>query len=138
MQTVSVQYRATVEEQQDTYLVQLQSLLGFMEELGYTLNEKYSFERFDMDYNGRSEFDVVSFQTAVNLHNTLWFRQGWKLSNFQHKFFTVDAFTFKQAQAKRIVKVVKLQLNKKKKQLQVQNNMVKFVDPAYEMIWLGV
>jgi len=117
--------------------IQLESLDNFMEALGY--GREWSFQEGDESYfslwGGNKHCKILSFNTAVKLHNG--FYTEWHQKYFNPPFDTINIYEYNKAQYAKIVKVVKLQYSKKKKEIKVQSDIVTFVKPEYYDLFLG-
>lgn len=69
--------------------------------------------------------NLLALEGAIRIYN------NYELSK---RFF--DAYALEQFQAAKVVKRIKLQYSKKTKQIIHQNDMVKFVKPEYEEMFL--
>ena len=112
-----------MEQIQNTARIQIQSVINFLQELGYTFypNEKV-FESVAYETNKANK--VISFATAVRLHNGYY--TEWHGKYFNPPFNTIPAEWFAAAQEAKIVHNAKLQYSKKKNAIITQNHMVKF------------
>lgn len=122
----------------DTKHLQLTSLIAVMQEFGYWYNENVC--NF---YDPENENKIVSFKSAVELHNALdciadyvHYEEVDGYSSFNHFYFSI--YEFHRACAAQIVHKVKLQLNKKTKHIQTQEHKVCFVVLGYESLFLKV
>lgn len=120
----------------DTKNVQMASLVAVMQEFGYWFNEDVC--NF---YDPENEYKIVSFKSAVELHNALediacniWIEESDGYSGFNH--FNFSIYDFNRAVGAQIVEKVKLQLNKKNKYIKTQSHKIRFVCPAYENLFL--
>lgn len=119
----------------DTKNIQLFSLIAVMQEFGYWFNEEVC--NF---YNPENENQVVSFKSAVELHNAIedlgedihWCAEEGKYS-FNHFNFTV--YDYWRAAGAQVVEKVKLQLNKKTKHIFAQSDKIRFVVKNYEYLF---
>lgn len=102
----------------DTTVVQVRSVLNFMYALGYTLDDESSSGRFVTKNRAFKGNKHLSFSTAAKLHNLA--DENWSVNtdtgevkpscvNLVNGFSTVGV---KLAQASKLVKQVKLSLNK--------------------------
>lgn len=117
----------TTEQIKDTKYIQLQSLVAFMDQLGYSY-DSYSSKFYDI-YNPGKE--VVRFNTAVELHNN----PVLLIVNESHPFHT-DRYTYIKAYHSRIVLKVKLQSDRHGN-VKCQSNKVKFVFEDYYDLFMG-
>lgn len=116
----------------DTTFIQTNSLAHFMGGLGYTQKGN----SFVTDSPSLKHISVLSYRTSVQLHNSV--ASDWKENKSTNTFspavqtkcgmkeldLHISGYGLQQLFARRLVKIVKLQLSKKKG-LQVQSNMVK-------------
>lgn len=120
----------------DTKNIQLFSLIAVMQEFGYWFNESVC--NF---YNPENENEVVSFKSAVELHNVLddliddiyWCSEDGHYS-FNHFNFTL--YDYHRACGAQVIKKVKLQLNKKTKHIFAQSDKISFVIKSYQHLFL--
>jgi len=126
------------EEIVDTKELQLHSLKAFMSALNYEwavvsvfFDKACYFESFTRSNKARQ---TISFNTAVQLYNNHYYDN--------HDFtkprapFDFDAYSWKKAQAAKIVKGVNLQLNKKTGFIKASSNIVNFVNPIYYQMFI--
>ena len=115
-----------MEDIQNTARIQIQSVINFLQELGYTFypNEKV-FE--SVSYETNKARKVVSFNTAVRLHNGGF--TEWHGYYFEYPFDNIPVEWFAAAHKAKIVHTAKLQHSKKHNAIIVQNQMVRFVEP---------
>lgn len=116
-------------EIKDTQHLQMKSLYKFMEALGYSYGE-WGF--FHWKYKS---IHKVSFNTAIKLHNGYY--TEWHGKYFNPPFDKISSYEFTVANASKIVKTVKLQYSKKKKEIKVMSHVVSFVKPEYYDLFLG-
>lgn len=120
---------------QETIDIQMHSLVSVMYEFGYQLIPGSS-----SFFNVR-ENKIISFKTAVELHNALEdlaFDINFTEHDgvYTHKHFTFTSYQFYRAIAAQVVTRVKLQVNKRKKFVICQSNKVTFVVENYKHIFL--
>jgi len=115
-----------MEQIQNTARIQIQSVINFMQELGFTFypNEKV-FESVAYETNKANK--VISFNTAIRLHNGYY--TEWHGKYFNPPFDTIPAEWFAAAKRAKIVHNAKLQYSKKKNAIITQNQLVKFCEP---------
>jgi hypothetical protein len=108
--------------------MQLFSLMQAMYAVGYQLmrtnNKGYVFLNASRQRNGDM---LISVQNAVHLHNNP--------EEYNGKF---DAYELNQLKAARVVVKCKLQYNKKTKSIYATGDLVRFVEPSYEDLFLGL
>lgn len=128
----------TPDEIIDTSDLQLFSLKAFMRALNYEwakdneslfssiFENKCYFYSWKYTNKGRAH---ISFESAVKLYNNCHADNhgGWAFN----PPFDFDHYCLKKAQASKLVKQVKLQLNKKTGHISTQSHIVTFVDPVY-------
>ena len=112
-----------MEDIQNTARIQIQSVINFLQELGYTFypNEKV-FE--SVSYETNKARKVVSFNTAIRLHNGGF--TEWHGKYFNPPFDNIPVEWFAAAHKAKIVHNAKLQHSKKHNAIIVQNHMVRF------------
>lgn len=128
------------EEIVDTKDLQMYSLKAFMDALGYMwsgdgrvcFDSGCYFESFTRKNRARS---TVSFETAVRLYNGYYY-DNHDLSKSRSPF-DFDAYSWKKAQAAKILKSVKLQLTKKTGAIKASSNIVSFVSPIYYQMFIN-
>lgn len=120
----------------DTRHLQMFSLVAVMQEFGYWFDEDIC--NF---YDPENENVRVSFKSAVELHNNLFeiaddlvFCVEEGRYNFNH--FEFNIYQFYRACGAQVVEKVKLQLNKKNKQISCQDDRVLFTVKNYSYIFL--
>lgn len=116
----------TTEQIKDTKHIQLQSLVAFMNQLGYTY-DSYSSKFYDIYNRGK---EVVRFNTAVTLHNNPAF-----LIFDWHPFHT-DRYAYVKAYHSRIVRKVKLQSDRRGN-VKCQSHKVEFLEFDYYDLFMG-
>jgi len=114
------------EEIKDTKLLQLQSLVAFMNELGYRY-DSYTRKFHDLFNRGT---EVVRLKTAVELHNNPAI-----LTCNWHPFYA-DRYTYIKAYHSRIVRKVKLQSDRKGN-IKCQSSKVEFLEFEYYDLFIG-
>ena len=132
---------------QDTKVTQIQSLCAFMEQLGYRLHvdgkfycEDY-FEYFNKVEPTFKGCRVISFNTAVRLHNSWWdsFNYNFKAVECESfpegSAFRTDAYTYNKAKAAKIVNKVFLQCTKHGRVV-CNKHLVKFTYYNYHYMFL--
>ena len=108
----------------NTKVLQLQSVINFMHELGYQyLPVSHVFQSEAWVNRGRKE---VSLRNAILLHN-MHYLDNWGKPYFRHPFNDIPREWVISAKEAKIVHIAKLQ-HSKRKGLIVQNHMVKFVN----------
>lgn len=127
----------------NTRMLQLKSLNSFMKSLGYfPIGKGYITDAGDL-----KRFEVLSFNTAVILHNAYmedWEYDGWKHFYFKPKYHfdgTIDLKTglsfpvqdVLRARASRYVERLKMQYSRKKGVI-VQEHRVTLTHPAFELM----
>jgi hypothetical protein len=123
-----------METKQDTFTLQMKSLCEFAKQLGYYLSscQVTGVEYFYSSLPENKHRSTVAFNTMVKLHNGYI---DWHGGNLREPF-SVDAYTFTRAVASRIIERCKLQYSKKKKRIVCQEELVMFVKPQYEHLFL--
>lgn len=130
----------TTDEIIETKKLQLHSLFSFMQALNYEWapDDRYNFfgcpnhfESHTYSNKGRS---TISFQSAVALHNGN-FRECH--GKYMEKPFDFDPYLMTKAIAAKVLKSVKLQLNKKTGFITCQNNLVEFVNLDYYKMFIN-
>ena len=119
----------------DTEHLQMQSLVEFMQALGYYLQDDFSTnaEYFYSHLQSNKGHNNISVRTEINLHN------GGLIDNHGKQFrepFVFDEYRMTRAQASKIVRVVKMQYSKKHNRFVVQSHKVQFVRPSYYHIFM--
>lgn len=126
----------------DTTDMQLQSVIGFMRGLGfdYFPGDSKLARRFYY-IKGKTDKSIVSFRTAVRLHNSNWYvsrekpmlvvpEEFNKMSNTAAKWvFTLPEV--RSAIGAKLVQRVRLQLNKRTNTVALDTHLVKLEDAAY-------
>jgi hypothetical protein len=109
----------------NTKVLQLQSVINFLGELGYEyLPVSHVFQSEAWVNRGRKE---LSLQVAILLHN-MYYLDNWGKPYFRHPFNDIPREWVISAKEAKIVHIAKLQ-HSKRKGLIVQGHMVKFVNP---------
>ena len=107
-----------------TKVLQLQSVINFMHELGYQyLPVSHVFQSEAWVNRGRKE---VSLRNAIKLHNAVYDEIHQRY--FKEPFGDIPPDWYSSAKKAKIVHIAKLQ-HSKRKGLIVQGHMVKFVNP---------
>lgn len=144
----------------DTKAVQMKSLIAFADVLGYEYYAAWKIDGGDKfirrDFEGFKTCKILSINTLVKLHNSNWiesYRQnGYFMptlgnrktysSSLGIKFrldasspFLVDAYTLNKAQSAKII--TQLYLNGGVNGVSCYRDLVKFVDPVYEELFLS-
>lgn len=124
-----------MEQKQDTFTLQMKSLCEFARSLGYYLSscQVSGVEYFYSSLPENKHRSTVAFNTMVKLHNGYYI--DWHGDKFRNPF-SVDAYTFIRAISSRIIERCKLQYSKKKKRIVCQEQLVMFVRPQYEYLFL--
>lgn len=124
-------------EIKNTKSIQLDSLDIFMKALGYTRewdeDEPQNF--YSLWAPAWKAVRIISFNTAVKLYNGHYIE--WHGKKFNPPFNFINAYEYNAANSLKIIKVVKLQYSKKKKEIKVQSDVVTFVKPEYYDLFLG-
>lgn len=125
-------------EMKDTRQIQADSLLAFMDALGYKVRDNgQGFERVAQD---KSQYRYLSFTTGIRLHNTA--RQaftktstdGWhNIPGLDGMF--INAYALNIAFARKLVHKVKMQACKRKGGVVVTGNMVKPASRGYASLF---
>lgn len=136
-----------IETPKCTFDLQMISLCNFMKVLGYNIIRQYNGGVFFENPDNRHQ-PVVSFRTAVEMHNgkitkssryvvthywsdlvqpTSW----WNTLANQSRVNT-DPLSIYVAYKSKVVRRVKLQLNKKTGVVKAQSNVIKWASPAAE------
>ena len=119
-------------EIKNTKGLQLKSLAEFMKSLGYFMTPSYAFE-FDSYYRNPTDKNIISFRTAVILHN-----EGNQDNHRKvYERFGFDLYSWERAKGSKIVDQVFLTMNKKTGYIHVHKHLVKFTKPFYEQLFLG-
>lgn len=132
----------------DTKQLQIRSVIEFMSELSYDFYPAFG-QTFAARYEcGFKGCEVISFNTAVKLHDTNWMRSNPyylcvpefsfvnKLAGgYYERTFQIDSYTLNKAQACKIVERVYVHCTKKGL-LKSYKNQVQFTDSAYEQLFL--
>jgi len=146
----------------DTFAIQLKSLWSFANYLGYEFTSlgidgakpnSFFYSGYKKDVPFKS-CEVINFMTMVKLHNTSWVHSsryaghlfpypggvhtattGQPLRLDSNSPFHVDAYTLNKAQAAKIV--TQVYLNGGKGGVSCYRDLVKFVDPVYEQLFLS-
>jgi len=120
----------TAEEIKNTTLLQLHSLVGYMQALGYHLvvnatgNSWFSSD----DYSNKARKNI-SFSTAVDIYNG---KYNDNHGNLRTDYpFDFNSYRLKKAEAARIVNFCNLQMNKKTGYIKATSNLVSFTKPEY-------
>ena len=116
----------------NTKVLQMQSVINFMHELGYQyLPVSHVFQSDAWVNRGRKE---VSLRVAILLHNTYYplyntyYLDSWGKPYSRHPFDDIPREWVISAKEAKIVHIAKLQ-HSKRKGLIVQSHIVKFVNP---------
>jgi hypothetical protein len=139
----------------DTKDLQMKSLREFMEVLGYNYYPLYK-SFLAKAFEGFKSCLILSVNTAVKLHNSNWIESyqqagyfmptlgnkktyssslGIKLRLDASSPFLVDAYTLNKAQSAKII--TQLYLNGGVNGVSCYRDLVKFVDPVYEELFLS-
>lgn len=118
-------------EIKDTKQLQLKSLSGFMDPLGYYMTCDCNF-RNQYYFRKPNDKQYISFKSAVMLHNQMNYDNHGK----EYERFGFDLYTWNKAKASKIVQHVNLTLNKKTKTIHCHQHLVKFIKPYYEQMFL--
>ena len=114
-----------MEQIQNTTRIQIQSVINFLQELGYTYFPNDGvFESIGYETNKASK--TISFATAVRLHNGGLTECHGKY--FNHPFDKIPADWIVAAHRAKIVHRAKLQYNKRTGSVITQSHMVSFVN----------
>lgn len=124
-------------ELKNTGMVQVDSLVAFMDSIGYKPCPKVN-GRFITDSPLLKSISSVSLSTAVRIHNSprsQWRRTAqdgiYKLEIGDIEIY-MNAYALNVAFARKLVHTVKLQKNRKSPDgVKVTSHMLKFVDPTY-------
>lgn len=121
-------------EMKDTKHLQLKSLYGFAEQLGYWYNLLGgNFDNDEYVLRGiASDKNTISFKTMVMLHN----QENYDNHGKEYERFGFSLYDWNKAKAAKIVQHVNLTVNKKKKTIHCHKHLVKFVKPYYEEMFL--
>lgn len=117
-------------EIKDTKHLQVQSLGEFMNQLGYYMTLDCHFQ-WDHYYKS-SDKQIISFKTAVMLHN----QENYDNHGKEYERFGFSLYDWNKAKAAKIVQHINLTANKKKKSIYCHKHLVKFVKPYYEEMFL--
>lgn len=127
----------TPDEIKDTTELQLHSLMGYMQALGYHMADTVTgnnwFTSFHYSNKARTN---IAFSTAVDIYNNKY------ADNHGNKNVSVHPFDFNQyrlhkAQAAKIVNFCNLQMSKKTGFIKTTSNIVKFTKPEYYQMWIS-
>ena len=114
-----------MEQIQNTTRIQIQSVINFLQELGYTYFPNDGvFESIGYETNKANK--TISFATAVRLHNGSLME--WHGKYFNHPFDKIPADWIVAAHRAKIVHKAKLQYNKRTGGIITQSHMVSFVN----------
>ena len=114
-----------MEQIQNTTRIQIQSVINFLQELGYTYFPNDGvFESICYETNKANK--TISFATAVRLHNGSLMECHGKY--FNHPFDKIPADWIVAAHRAKIVHRAKLQYNKRTGSVITQSHMVSFVN----------
>lgn len=132
----------------DTKQIQIRSIIEFMSELNYDFYPAFNSTfaaKYDCGFKGS---EVISFQTAVKLHDSQWtvssephlFVPKFSFVNkmdggYFERTFETDAYTLTKTQACKIVERVYVHCTKNGL-LKAYKNQIKFVRPEYEQQFL--
>lgn len=109
---------------QNTTRIQIQSVINFLQELGYTYFPNDGvFESIGYETNKANK--TISFATAVRLHNGGFME--WHGKYFNHPFDNIPADWIVAAHRAKIVHRAKLQYDKRTGSVITQSHMVSFV-----------
>ena len=102
-----------MEQIQNTALIQIQSVINFMQELGFTFypNEKV-FESVAYETNKANK--VISFNTAIRLHNNIFTGWNGNCYYFHYPFNSIPVEWIAAAKQAKIVTSVSLQHSRRK------------------------
>lgn len=127
----------------DTKDIQKFSVQQFMSHLGYDLyNTQYGGFVFVCRNNPKSDKRILSFNTAIALHNNSWESLSdvrFCESNNPLMHIISDVYSVNMAVASKIVEKAKIQYSKKKKDFILSDEntrLVKFMCPEYEYLFL--
>ena len=110
---------------QNTTRIQIQSVINFLQELGYTYFPNDGvFESIGYETNKANK--TISFATGVRLHNGCLMECHGKY--FNHPFDKIPADWIVAAHRAKIVHRAKLQYNKRTGSVTTQSHMVSFVN----------
>lgn len=113
----------------ETEYLQLFSLMQSFNAIGFSLMRTnrggMCFVNTNPHRKGR---DLISVYNAINMYNNVILLRD----------VGFDAYEVEQFKAARVVKKCKLQYCKRKKKVKTLNNMVAFVQPAYEALFLHI
>ena len=110
---------------QNTTRIQIQSVINFLQELGYTYFPNYGvFESIGYETNKANK--TISFATGVRLHNGCFME--WHGKYFNHPFDKIPTDWIVAAHRAKIVHRAKLQYNKRTGSVITQSHMVCFVN----------
>ena len=116
-----------MEQIQNTTRIQIQSVINFLQELGYTyFPNDCVFESIGLGYATNKTRRTISFATAVRLHNGGFME--WHGKYFNHPFDNIPADWIVDAQKAKIVHKAKLQYNKRTGSVITQSHMVSFLN----------
>lgn len=131
---------------QDTKSIQLRSVIEFMRQLDYDFYVSSFIKRGSDDYHGPA--DIVSFGTAVAMHNNIWIKSDREESHYIPMLplwwygdadlpcpFITDAYTLEKAQSACIVYQAHLQYSRRKG-VMCHKHWVHFKSPAYAKLFL--
>lgn len=124
-------------EIKNTTTIQLQSLDAYMSELGY--KRTVDGLRYEFIYPVKTGERFISLRSAIELHNTRWVYHKvaklyfppdhWGKANTDSPF-KLSAYEYEKSQARKIVKIVKLQVTKHGKVI-CQSHKIKFTHQWY-------
>ena len=140
-------------EIKDTMNIQLASLDAFGSVLGYyrTLDNKYIECREFYAGRGYKGAEVISLNTMVKLHNSVWCKSvvngyyypeafpevlGLDMTVVQQSPFMIDAYTLSRAKAARIAEKVFIQCNKHGT-VTCHKHLLKLADDSYYFLFIG-
>lgn len=131
----------------DTKSIQFNSVLSFLDGLGYDYFPCLNNVFIRRDLEGYKGCGIISFNLAVKLHNSSFvptFYEGYvaPVFNFVRKMdggyfettFLTNAYIYEQAKSAKIVKQVFL--NGGRKPVQCYKQAVEFTNPQYEALFL--
>lgn len=132
----------------DTKQLQIRSVIEFLDVLGYDFYQAFN-STFGARYGaGFKGCEIISFNSAVNLHDSIWCQtpqEGYLSPHFgfvkkmdggyYDRTFWLDAYTFNQAQAAKLVNRVYIHCTKHGL-LKAYKQQVSFVDSRYEQLFL--
>lgn len=121
----------------DTGALQVESLVAFMNILGFKACDKVNGSFVAVDKKALKGFERISLSTAVRIYNAG--RANWKPTKYTGVYklevgnvtLMIDAYTLNRAMAAKFIKTVKLQKTRKGVGVNVTGHMVSFAHKDY-------